>query len=273
MPLYLFIFIQIGALNSSLINILEDHFKFLLVLPICISNIKIDIWNGIFIIYDFKILVPPLNEDNRWKKECIIHIESIILEFNFIQLIYGQIISNLSLIYVKNIYINSLTLTVEGYDDAATGQLLLNIGLIGGPSIEEVVEEEVIYEHIFPSNYQTTSSFTTPPPSPSLYTSTNSIQSTPNSNINSSKSKVQSYFTSSSKNKENTNNIINNNINNINNNNNINNIKKEINSNSKIKSNSSNNTINNTPLVSCNETPFLRMPLSIYLSIYIIYHN
>lgn len=141
--LYIFIFIQIGVFNSLLINFLQDHFKFLLILPVLINNINIDLWNGIFIIYDFKILVPPLNEDNRWKKECIVHIDSIVLEFSFIQLIIGYILSNCNLIYITNIYVNSLTLTVEGYDDAVTGGLLLNIGLIGGPTIED---EEVIVD-------------------------------------------------------------------------------------------------------------------------------
>lgn len=126
------LFLEKSRILDSLLKIfLQWYIGYLFHLPIRINTCYINLYNGIFQMSGFQILVPDKSIDNRWYHECILEISFIDIKFCLFNSLISFILTFGYLVYVKNITIDSMKIFIEGYEDPVTGDFSINMDLIG----------------------------------------------------------------------------------------------------------------------------------------------
>lgn len=112
-------------------------------LPVTIASVELDFYESKLIIYDLKINAPPLEIDPRWKSDLIIGVKKLTIKYKLYYTLLGLVMSNMNLYYVDCIIVESLNVVLEGNEDPETGEINLNISLIGvNDDVPNVVDEK-----------------------------------------------------------------------------------------------------------------------------------
>ena len=112
-------------------------------LPVTIASVELNLLESKLIIYDLKVNAPPVEVDPRWKSDLIIGVKKLTLKYSLYYTLLGLIMSNMMLYYVDCIIVESLNVVLEGNEDPETGEINLNISLIGvNDEAPNVIEEK-----------------------------------------------------------------------------------------------------------------------------------
>ena len=126
------LFLEKSRMLDSLLKLfLQWYIGYLLKLPIRINACYVNLSNGIFQMSGFQILAPDKTIDPRWYHECILEISFLDVRFYLFDSILSFILTFGYQAYVKNITVDSMKIFIEGYEDPVTGNLSVNMDLIG----------------------------------------------------------------------------------------------------------------------------------------------
>jgi hypothetical protein len=125
------LFDYIGLLDNVFKVVLEKVLTYCAAVPVTVESILIEYVDGKIIINGIRILVPPVDEDDRWENECIIEVKQVTGKVDFGSLIYWLVASKFSLLVFHGVQIRGVKVCVEGFVDCKSGTTFYNVWLLG----------------------------------------------------------------------------------------------------------------------------------------------